>query len=97
MILVEIGHTSGLDVESVEGVEKVVPMEGQRVTTIRIPDGEDALSAYAAILNLMPHHMTVGETPAWIESSDTALKKLLVSHYGVTIKSNRRPAGWGQE
>lgn len=97
MIIVEIGHEAGLDLHEEDGVATYVPVEGQRTTTVRIPSGISPLEAVASVKALLANHIQQGHQPAWIKSSDATLQQMLIDELGLTGRSNRRPANWGQE
>lgn len=97
MILVEIGHEAGMDLSEGEDGPTYVPVEGQRITTVRIPDGISPLEAVASVKALLTNHIQSGHQPAWIKSSDATLQQMLIDELGLTGRSNRRPANWGQE
>ncbi len=83
--LVEIGHEAGVD-----------GREGQRTTKIRIPDGLGTTEAFLSIKDLLPRHIRPGEPAVWVKAEDASLQRMLLEHLGISARSNRRPAGWGQ-
>jgi predicted outer membrane lipoprotein len=97
VILVEIGHEAGLDLLEQDGKSVYVPINGQRTTTIRIPEGVDLADAFTSIKALLVNHMQEGHRPVWIKASDDSLQQMLINHYGLNGRTNRRPASWGQE
>lgn len=70
-------------------------IEGERETFFDFPETVSVTEAIIIINETLPHHMDLGKgTPAWIESDDALLKKMLCQQYGVSDKK-RRPAKWG--
>lgn len=69
-------------------------LEGDRITTVDIPDDYSLSKAFIAITD--PNGVwgahSAGE-PAWVECNDEDLGKLLASHYNCPIG---RPKGWGK-
>jgi len=64
-------------------------------TTLRYPEGMDVYSAALATIDALGSHMARDAVPAWIESDEPVLKRLLCEHYG-TKQHATRPGDWGR-
>lgn len=69
-------------------------LPGEATTTLYYPDGMSVQDALLATIDALKHHMDGGAVPAWIESDNKELRKLLCKHYGVKMTA-KRPARWG--
>lgn len=94
---VEIGNKHAIEGYREGDVDEVLyrSVEGERITTLRFPEGIGIEDAFRTTLVAMSHHIEAGEAPSWIESDSPGLTALLAEHYG--IKNNVRPAAWGKK
>jgi hypothetical protein len=76
-------------------------MGGRRVTSFHFPDGITPREAALHVLDALPRHMEGRDgdgneiRPAWFESDNKDLSKMLCQHFGIAIKNNKRPPNWG--
>ena len=92
----EIGHTAGIEAHEDDGAVRYRPVDGQRTTTFKIPEGTSVSEAVLCIMDAIPYHIQSGGEVVWIKADDKDLEKALVSRLGVK-HPNRRPASWGDE
>lgn len=71
-------------------------VEGQRVTRLEYPSGIGLQEAFSATVTALTHHIAQGEKPSWIVTDSPGLETLLLEHYGLSTKQNRRPGSWGK-
>lgn len=94
-----IGNDSAIQTEgdsaSIGGEVPYVPLEGERVTEIRIPADTELMDAFIITVSALKYHIAPGAKPAWIESDNKSLRRLLTEHYGLKVNADR-PEGWGE-
>jgi hypothetical protein len=91
-VQVAIGHAAGLEQDS---SGNYVPVDGERVTEFEIPDDTSVQDAFTAIVSALPHHIQLGERPAWITADSEVLQLMLADHLGADPKKRTRPKRWG--
>ena len=89
MMVVEVSNDRA--VVSRDGT--LVPITGERVTTLRFPDSIGTDEARKCAVGAMKQHLAPGAKPRWVCSSDAEMQEWLVGHFG--IEDNTRPADWG--
>jgi hypothetical protein len=98
-MLVQIGNPHVIDghrdPEDPDGPLHYRPLEGERVTTVILPDSFGLQESMAACLASVALDMATGGRPAWIETESEGLRNLLLEHYQLPKKAGKRPAGWG--
>lgn len=72
-------------------------LEGQRVTSISIPEGMSLNEAFQSVVTAFEYHIAQGEKPSFVESDSEGLQALLSEHFGLTKTQNTRPKTWGKE
>lgn len=93
---VEIGNDHAIEsYYTEEGKLAYKSLPGEQTTTFTFPEGTTSHNAFVITLNGLKRHMERGAKPAWIESDDKTLRKLLVNHFGLQITKANRPQGWG--
>lgn len=70
-------------------------LPGERTTTLHFPEGIGHRDALLALTDAMNNHMRRDTKPVWVDGSDKGFVKAVCQHYGITLKSNKRPADWG--
>lgn len=70
-------------------------MDGQRITSISLPPDLSPDIALISCIEALSSHMLPGAVPVWIDGNPASLVKDLCRHYGITLKSNKKPLGWG--
>ena len=72
-------------------------VEGERVTRLTFPEEIGLQEAFSNALAAASHHIQADAAPIWIESDSDGLLALLLEHYGIPPKKNKRPASWGKK
>lgn len=72
-------------------------IDGQRVTTISIPEGMSLNEAFQSVVTAFEYHIQTEGKPSFIESDSEGLQALLAEHYGLTKSQNTRPKTWGKD
>lgn len=70
------------------------PAPGERITQVGFPEGTTILEAFQGAVKLLTYHMAKGEVPAWIDSDDAGLEKLLKDNFNI---KGSRPKNWGRD
>lgn len=93
---VEIGHRSGLDARETEQGTFYAPVDGERTTTFKIPDGVSVEDAVASIKDALGYHIAEDGKAIWVKADHKDLEWALADHFGIDRRANRRPINWGQ-
>lgn len=95
---VDIGNATAIEGYRENGAEDGPVLykraEGQRTTTLILPDDLGLIAAVQTVAGTLTAHMEAGSKPVWIESDNASLQALLCEHYGVSPTS-ARPMSWG--
>lgn len=70
------------------------PAQGERITQVAFPEGTTLNEAFQSAVKLLAYHIAAGEKPAWIDSDNQMLERMLRENFGV---KGSRPKGWGQD
>lgn len=94
---VEVGNATAIEGyrESEEGPVLYRNLEGERVTTLILPDDLNVFEAVQTVAATMTAHMQPETVPVWIEADDPVLQAYLCNHYKIPTTS-ARPASWGK-
>ena len=92
MTLVEMGNSHTMTV-SADGQRRL--LEGERVTSVRIPADWPLDAAVAAVVASWGQHSQPGFDPVWLECNDTGLTDALSERFCLSANQLVRPADWG--
>lgn len=93
----EIGNAAALDAREQDGRKNYFAVDGNRTTTVRVPEGVGVSEAFQSIIDALQHHIQPGHQPVWVESDNNALRDLLLDHFKIRSEDNVRPLEWGKE
>lgn len=68
-------------------------LPGEATTKLLYPEGMSLEDAALATIDALKYHMGRDTIPAWIESDNKELHKLLCKHFGIKMTA-KRPADW---
>lgn len=95
-MLVEIGHSSGLESQETDQGTFYAPVDGERTTTFKIPDGISISEAVASVKDAIGYHIAEGGKPVWVKADHKDLEWALADYFEIDRRANRRPVNWGQ-
>jgi hypothetical protein len=96
---VEIGNGFAIEAirDPLSGEIHYEPIEGERVTTVLVPESYSLMEAVAVVQETCRREMAEGAKPAWIETSSDGLQTLLLEQFGLPKTARKRPASWGKD
>lgn len=93
---VEVGNATAIEGyrEEEDGPVLYRNLEGERITTIILPDDLSMIEAVQTVAATLAAHMQPGTKPVWIEADSMALQAYLCEHFQIPTTS-ARPMSWG--
>jgi hypothetical protein len=100
-MIIEIGNDAAIEGyrEVEDGPLKYRDLEGERITTLHLPDDWDILEVVQTVRSTLPYHMDVRRgNPRWVSCSDAAVAASLSQVFALNGKPipTDRPKTWGE-
>jgi hypothetical protein len=92
VIVVELGNARAT---SMGAGKRRVLLDGERTTTVRVPEDWSLDMAVAAVVASWEEHSQPGFAPAWVQCSDPGLAEELASRFALRSDQLAKPADWG--